>query len=378
MEQDGLYSNTRSMFTKSLTREVVGCMEPGITQSIRRVEVTDPYSITNDQALAHAAEALDPAAVARAFALAKFAIEDLTGERLRAIRVTRHKPGKRCVIEYDMAATGNSPAMTLIGKIRRKRSGRSAFELSRSFTAHGFQATAADHVSVPDSVAYVKKLGLWLQRKVPGMEATELFVTPVGPALAARIAEAAYKIHRTNVPAKRIHSIDDELEILAVCLDKIALAFPAWAARVERLKRYAGKLARALGNRSMCGIHRDFYADQIIVDDDRLWLLDFDLYCLGDPALDIGNFIGHVTEQSLREIGHAPALSAVEQAIEERYVALAGEAARQPIRTYALLTLMRHIYISTLHESRQHTTEWLFLLCEERVADMLREYGEII
>jgi hypothetical protein len=26
-----------------------------------------------------------------------------------------------------------------------------------------------------------------------------------------------------------------------------------------------------------CGIHRDFYADQVIVDGSRLYLLDFDL-----------------------------------------------------------------------------------------------------
>src|SRR5437773_3836244 len=33
-----------------------------------------------------------------------------------------------------------------------------------------------------------------------------------------------------------------------------------------------------------------------------VWLLDFDLYCQGDPALDIGNFVGHLTEQSLRTL----------------------------------------------------------------------------
>ena len=371
MEQAGLDSNTRSMFAKPLTREVVGCMEPGITQSLRRVEVKDPYSISNDQALANAAEALDPAAVARAFAQAKFAIEDLSGERLRAIRVTRHKPGRRCVIEYDLAAEGDSPCMTLIGKIRRNRIGRAAFKLSRAFTAQGFHATAADLISVPDSVAYVKMLGLWLQRKVPGQEATALLVKPTGAALGKHIAEAAFKIHRTNVAIQRVHSIDDELEILETCLDKVGLAHPAWKFRIERLKLFAERLAQTLGNRDMCGIHRDFYADQIIVDDDRLWLLDFDLYCQGDPALDIGNFIGHVTEQSLRDFGYPKALLAVEQAIEDRYVALAGESMRYAIRVYALLTLMRHIYISTQHESRQHTTEWLISLCELRIVNML-------
>ena len=366
-------------------------MEPGIRQPLRGLEarrrsivmtptvehpagftgVTDPFSIDRDPALLHAAEALDPVAVARAFALAKFPLENLSGERLRAIRVTRHKPGRRCVIEYDLAAAGDSPEMTLIGKIRRNRSGRSAFELSQAFTDNGFHGAAEDGISVPDAVAYVKKLGLWLQRKVPGEEATALLMTPAGPRLASGIADAAFKIHRRNVPVSRIHGIDDEMKILESCLDQVGLAYPAWKFRLERLKLFAERLAQTLGNRDMCGIHRDFYADQIIVDDTRLWLLDFDLYCQGDPALDIGNFIGHVTELSLRVYGYPKALAAVEQALEDRYVALAGESMRYPIRVYTLLTLLRHIYISTLHQSRQHTTSWLITLCELRLVDML-------
>ena len=366
-------------------------MEPGIRQPLRGLEarrrsivmtptvehpagftgVTDPFSIDRDPALLHAAEALDPVAVGRAFALAKFPLENLSGERLRAIRVTRHKPGRRCVIEYDLAAVGDSPEMTLIGKIRRNRSGRSAFELSHSFTDNGFHGATEDGISVPDAVAYVKKLGLWLQRKVPGEEATALLMTPAGPRLASGIADAAFKIHRRNVPVSRIHDIDDEMKILESCLDQVGLAYPAWKFRLERLKLFAERLAQTLGNRDMCGIHRDFYADQIIVDDNRLWLLDFDLYCQGDPALDIGNFIGHVTELSLRVYGYPKALAAVEQALEDRYVALAGESMRYPIRVYTLLTLLRHIYISTLHQSRQHTTSWLITLCELRLVDML-------
>ena len=57
-----------------------------------------------------------------------------------------------------------------------------------------------------------------------------------------------------------------------------------------------------------------------IVGDGRLYLLDFDLYCLGDPALDAGNFIAHVTEQSLRELGDATALAPVEEAKEKPVV----------------------------------------------------------
>ena len=99
----------------------------------------------------------------------------------------------------------------------------------------------------------------------------------------------------------------------------------------------------------------------------RLWLIDFDLYCLGDPGLDAGNFIGHVTEQALRERGDAGAMAEVEQALEDRFVELSGEAVRKSVRAYTTLTLARHIFLSTKFPERSHLTERLLELCEERL-----------
>src|SRR5207249_11416229 len=107
--------------------------------------------------------------------------------------------------------------------------------------------------------------------------------------------------------------------------------------------------------------------DQVIVDGRRLYLLDFDLYCEGDPGLDVGNFLGHVTEQALRTRGDPAALAGVERALEERFVELSGEATRPAVRAYATLTLARHVYLSTRFPDRRPYTERLLELCEERL-----------
>lgn len=70
------------------------------------------------------------------------------------------------------------------------------------------------------------------------------------------------------------------------------------------------------------GIHHDFYGDQVIVMGDRLWLLDLDLYCQVHPALDMGNFIAHITEFSLREWGNPAALADRETALTEAAIVL--------------------------------------------------------
>ncbi|MDQ3927841.1 MAG: hypothetical protein M3328_01710, partial [Chloroflexota bacterium] len=120
------------------------------------------------------------------------------------------------------------------------------------------------------------------------------------------------------------------------------------------------------------GIHRDFYADQVIASGERLYLLDFDLYCEGDPALDTGNFLGHIKEQSIRTLGDPYALRDVEEAHEERFVELHGEGVRRAVRVYTALTLVRHVYLSTLFPERRRSTQTILELCEEECAYLLK------
>ena len=91
------------------------------------VALIDPLGVTNDPAMSTLAAALDPAEVRRRF---RGRLRRLTGENglthLRTIRVTRYKPGRRCVIEYDLEVERPDAApemVTLIGKVRRLRSG---------------------------------------------------------------------------------------------------------------------------------------------------------------------------------------------------------------------------------------------------------------
>ena len=123
--------------------------------------------------------------------------------------------------------------------------------------------------------------------------------------------------------------------------------------------------------RSADGIHRDFYADQVLVDGARLYLLDFDLFCLGDPALDAGNFIAHLTEYALRVLGDAGALACHERAFEDTFCQSHGEHARSAVRGYATLTLARHVWISHNITRRRPWTEAILALCERRLASPL-------
>jgi aminoglycoside phosphotransferase (APT) family kinase protein len=330
--------------------------------------VGDDFGVRADAALPCAAAALDAVFMGRRLgALAG----PVGASRLDEIRVVRHKPGKRCVIEYCLRAP-DGEAYTLLGKMRSSHRADTAFKLMQAFRAAGFDDAAADGICVAEPVACFADLGMWLQCKVAGRVAAELLAGPDAPALAAWIAEADHKIQRAGVRTRREHGMADELRILDERLMQLAAAQPPLAARIARLLAACRRRAAGVRDPVPRGIHRDFYADQLIVAGARLYVIDFDLYCSGDPALDMGNFIGHVVEQALREHGGATALDAVAQAGRMRFLELAAPGSEAALDAYADLTLVRHIYLSSLFGARRHLTGALLTMCEERFAPWLQ------
>jgi hypothetical protein len=286
--------------------------------------------------------------------------------RLRAIRVVRYKPGRRCLIEYDIQSRG-AEAITLIGKVRAQGLDHATFHLMESLWNGGFGAESPDGIGVPEPMGAIPEFRMWLQRKVLGISAERLLAESGGVALAGRIAEAIHKLHQTGIRSTRLHTMADELGILRERLALVAGMKPHRENRLARILEACYTLGATTPEPTLRGIHRDFYADQVLVDGPRLYLVDFDLYCQGDPGLDIGNFVAHLTEQSLRAFGDPNALRDRELALEDRYVEFAGETTRAAVRAYTILTLVRHIYLSTQFAERQPFTERLLQLCEQRL-----------
>src|SRR5258706_13055968 len=169
-----------------------------------KITVNDAFQAADDPALPALKLALDPFEAKEEF---KRRLPRLAGEDglvlLRAMRVIRHKPGKRCVIEYDVKVEREglrSRSITLIGKVRARRYGNEGDRLLEAIWNAGFQADCPDGISVPEPIGVLPKLQVWLQRKVPGRLARELLAGPQGMALGRRIAKTDTKLHRGGGP----------------------------------------------------------------------------------------------------------------------------------------------------------------------------------
>ncbi|MGG6240269.1 phosphotransferase family protein [Nodosilinea sp. AN01ver1] len=340
--------------------------------------------------------------------------------RVTRATLMRHRAGRRALIEYHLdTATGPT---TLLGKIRAKGTDRASYQIQQDLWNTGWDAHSRDCLCVPQPLGLLPDWHMVLQRKVPGTPATQLLPTPAGIRLAQRIAELAHKLHRTPVSTAKTHNLANELSILRDRLPLVVEQHPHWATRIHDILAACHTLANSIypltplpphllthlppfslwetlarwqslskgqttslrdryPSTPQTTIHRDFYADQILVDAEnpdgqRLWLVDLDLCCQGSPAVDVGNFIAHITEQSLRERGDVGALSDRETRLKMAYLNLtcrpgqdseAINALKQEIELYTVLTLVRHLHISTRIPSRRPFTEQLLCLCENRL-----------
>jgi len=333
--------------------------------------VSDPFYAAQDAAMPFLKRALDPVEVLRYLRRALKTHNVFRGQiDLQAIRVVRHKPSRRCLIEYDLFVNGAcrfEKLLTVIGKVRAHGVDGRCFRLMQSLRAAGFDENSLDGIAVPEPLAVIPELNMWLQRKAPGTAASALLAEPVGIEASRRVAEAVVKLQRSEVAMKRLYNVATELRVLHERLSLIAMERPQWRNRLGRLIDACRQLSKSLPEVSPVPAHRDFYPDQVIVDGDHLYLIDFDLSAFADPGLDAGNFLAHVTEQSLRESGNATTLIEVERELEGRFVEASGEHVRPSVRAYVMLTLVRHIYISTLFADRRPFTEAILELCEQRL-----------
>lgn len=343
---------------------------------------------------------------------------------LEPIRVLRHKAGRRALLDYTLihrapagttrtstagtctagipapntpatpatagcATPGAAPAATattrieLLGKLRFKGADRHGFAVQKALYEHGFDLP---WIAVPEALAILPEQRLWLQRRVPGTMASHLIRPGSDPGLSFRIGQALAALHRAGgqlqeaarngqsrgatsppIDPTRRWTLEDELDMLHGRLEKATEARPAWAERIRALIPATRRLARRLPTTAPTGIHRDCYADQILVDGGRLTWLDLDLFCLGDPALDVGNFVAHLMEDALRHHGSLHALQAHQQAFTDGFRQDAPHVDMTAIEGWTLLSLARHIQLSTQFDDRHTTTLPLLEYCEHQL-----------
>lgn len=283
-----------------------------------------------------------------------------SGLRIGANEATllRLRPGRRALLRF--AGAGADGPSALLGKLRAKGADDATPALHEALRKAGLDGRDPWRVGIPRPRGMVEDLHLWLQDEVPGRRLTHA-LHPEGPTAPARQAGAALALlHSAGVEARRQWTLDDEIETLARSLHGAACALPALAPRLEALLATARAAITCLPPAREAGLHRDWYPDQMLCDGDALWILDLDLHAHGNPAIDLGNFLAHVTDLSIRRYGHPDALSDHEAAFIDGYVLAGGSPQDEAVAVLKAISLARLVAISLrIHDRRPATADIL-------------------
>jgi hypothetical protein len=229
-------------------------------------------------------------------------------------QILSYKPGSRCIIRYDLTylpspnLSSRSP-QAMIGKVYRKGSkAQNAYEgmltLWRSPLADGRV------VIIAEPIALLPDLKMMLQAIIPGnvsledllrtviakpgreeQEKLELYMRKTAAGLAAfHRSGAAYGEHvELEERFADIHELTHRLTVVSPALEPAILPVLEWLENLATL--YPAQLD--------VPTHGTFNPEQVLIDGERIGFIDFDDYCMAEPALDVGLFLAAIKDTGM-------------------------------------------------------------------------------
>ena len=220
----------------------------------------------------------------------------------------RYKPGNRCVIRYRVVfgdpedgGAGSSPrTYTLVAKLYQDQQ---EAEAADDLLVRLRGQAAVDWVARPLGVvpglplALTEDLG---SSRDPVPAHSGLHVVRPGGANAlevvGRAARALAELHTGNLDTGDLkrRTGADEAKKAATRAGLLERYVPALAPEVRGI---SGELCDALTHLPTDNLrpgHGSYKASQLLVRDGAVFLVDFDQFCLADPALDVGYFLAYL------------------------------------------------------------------------------------
>jgi hypothetical protein len=294
-----------------------------------------------------------------------------------AAETVRYKPGDRCVLRYRLsfadpdAADPVARTCTLVAKLyRQPEEARAADELlDRLRASAGLEWTARPLGVAPGlPLALTEDLGSSRDR-VPSRSGMDV-VHPGAVAtsdVVRRAARALAELHTSGVDTAALarRTGADEAGKAAKRAQLLEQYVPELAPAVRQVTGALCDTLAALPADTLRPGHGSYKLSQLLVRDGAVFLVDFDQFCLADPALDVGYFLAYLRPAGLwyRRNGRRAWFEAAADAFRSEYLqrlaergesaaTRAGIADRAPAFEAALLLKIAARRANRLHSPR--------------------------
>ena len=143
---------------------------------------------------------------------------------------------------------------------------------------------------------------------VPGVRLFTLVETAAFPRLCAQLGAALHDFHALLVVLDAERDPAEDVAVLRQSAEEFAWLLDAEAGRIRALTRRLAAALTAVPPASRRLVHGDFHGDNVLVDGDRLALIDLEDCAMGDPADDAALNWAQLTWHALTAAERSPYL----------------------------------------------------------------------
>jgi hypothetical protein len=202
-----------------------------------------------------------------------------------------YRPERRAVFRIQLRNQGRTRYM--IVKLARPEKSAVIFSRLRQLEEAGFHSQTPDGITVPHPTVHLQG-GVVCMEEVSDPSLHRLFESTGFASGCANAAHALSKLHSSLIQDLPVHTVEEEKELLRGLVARLMEIYPQIAEQLKTHLFLVEHHAPEQSDKANVPIHRDFYDKQVLVGLERTTLLDVDTISLGDPALDVGNFLAHL------------------------------------------------------------------------------------
>ena len=220
-------------------------------------------------------------------------------------RILSYKPGSRCTIRYELEYAASPHPSTrspqlVIGKVYRKGSkAQNAYEGMMTL----WHSPLADGgaVTIAEPIACLPDLKMMLQSTIPGEISLEDLLkswidSPNGEEQEKlyrsmrRTAAGLAAFHRSGASYGEQVALGERFVDIHELIHRLTVLLPELKDAILPLLERLENLAALYPEEPAVPTHGTFNPEQVLIDGERIGFIDFDDYCMAEPALDVGLF----------------------------------------------------------------------------------------
>ncbi len=235
-----------------------------------------------------------------------------------SIRQLGYTPHARAAFDYEVLGegrrTGAPELRRLIGKMHAKKPAPRLFA-----DAWAVWRESQGRIGLAPPVGFLGTVGMTLQERVRGVRLGGLVDQPGFVSTVRRTAQHLARLHGLQVPLSSRRKLHEELKGIHRWAGILSAIRPELKSRVATLRdRLSAEVEGRI--RLTAPTHADFHHTNVLVEGDRITIIDLDEMAFGDPMVDVGRFLASLRVPARRAFGRISALDEAGEAFLAEYL----------------------------------------------------------